>query len=693
MQLSMAGGNGKLIGNCSKQAMDLQTTVHESIRRQLWEVNALLVVQPVLAVVLVGIGAYGQRYRHHPFTRFVFLGANTLFLPIISYLTSTISLHPNYIRFSSLYEDYGEDYGDYGELAIVAQCNALSHVVFFVILASLVLVVMINTSTIVSVDDREGQSKGPPPELLIQGIWTFYLAAGGLLKLYAAEGFIIGLIFIFITPYALLCSKIGLKFYAFEMARRSSFTLGRNPGLVFVYMQKLQAQEAAHQHVDEPLVGDGAHAPPLLVMRESEEQVEKHPHGYTFKDDSETMLNKHVGLVTIDRVWQLDSMLLIATPQLKDICLSFALFKLLRCRFARYKITNGGSTGTRNFFRSLLHKVGEDERVFVVIEEELSFLHDYYYSSLPISYSNCCLPILDIILSLFTVVYCILFTLLVIANIVRKILEHGRGQQLQCKLWCIQGNLASYMSHINMGEWSFDLLPIFLVLMLAVTAEVRSLVSYICSNWTKVTLICCYINRNSSPHSLCMRKLVSSLLRCRCKLMKHWDEKMSQCSVLVPQPKTTPIVLVYRLLRVPDQRRKMEVPAAVKVSILNAVRNLINGHRLSNGAESLRQSQVGGQSFIGACNGKGTSDIILTWHIATCILEVKHPYRADHQEQGSPPNPSSTDYKIVASHLSKYCAYLVSWCPELLPDKTMHGARACTRLSRRTQSMPSPVTQ
>lgn len=116
------------------------------------------------------------------------------------------------------------------------------------------------------------------------------------------------------------------------------------------------------------------------------------------------------------------------------------------------------------------------------------------------------------------------------------------------------------------------------------------------------------------------------------------------------------------------------MPAAVKVSIINAARSVING-RLSNGAESLRRSQVG-QSFLVACNGKGTSDIIITWHIATCILEVKHPYRDDDQEQVSPPNPSSADHKTVATHLSKYCAYLVSWCPELLPDKNNEWSKS-----------------
>ena len=118
--------------------------------------------------------------------------------------------------------------------------------------------------------------------------------------------------------------------------------------------------------------------------------------------------------------------------------------------------------------------------------------------------------------------------------------------------------------------------------------------------------------------------------------------------------------------------------AAVKVCIINALRSSINNisGRLSNGVASLRRKQVG-ESFLWACDGKGTSDTILVWHIATCILEVKHPYQHD-QEQGSPPitNPN---HKIAATGLSRYCAYLVTMSPELLPDnnawsKSLHEA-------------------
>lgn len=63
--------------------------------------------------------------------------------------------------------------------------------------------------------------------------------------------------------------------------------------------------------------------------------------------------------------------------------------------------------------------------------------------------------------------------------------------------------------------------------------------------------------------------------------------------------------------------------------------------------------------------GKGAADTILAWHIATSIFEVRQP--ADHP-LGS---------KTAAVSLSQYCAYLVCYRPELLPDnaewsKTLH---------------------
>ena len=92
---------------------------------------------------------------------------------------------------------------------------------------------------------------------------------------------------------------------------------------------------------------------------------------------------------------------------LKDICLSFALFKLLRCRFARYKLTDVISTETLKFVRSVLLEDGEHERAFRMIADELYFLHDYYDSPLPVSHSGSRLTIFSMVISLLTISYCL----------------------------------------------------------------------------------------------------------------------------------------------------------------------------------------------------------------------------------------------------------------------------------------------
>nr|CAB3451872.1 unnamed protein product [Digitaria exilis] len=194
----------------------------------------------------------------------------------------------------------------------------------------------------------------------------------------------------------------------------------------------------------------------------------------------------------------------------------------------------------------------EHDRVFRVIADELSFLNDYYYSSLPVHME-----------------------------------KQGRNQ-IQCEFWC------------------------------------------------------------------------TKLQACRWKIVNHWDETIGQCSVLAlhPTARTTLFGHLRRLFHLPDKKTKVKLPTAVKVCIMDALRSAAssNGCHLGNGRTSLHRSQVG-KSFLWACNGKSTSDIILTWHIATCILEVRHPL------------PISDKNKIAATHLSRYCAYLMTWSPELLPDE------------------------
>lgn len=137
-------------------------------------------------------------------------------------------------------------------------------------------------------------------------------------------------------------------------------------------------------------------------------------------------------------------------------------------------------------------------------------------------------------------------------------------------------------------------------------------------------------------------------------------------------PRTIPLLLLRRLLGLPDLDRSVKIPPAVKACILDdaVARDIGVGQPLSNGRSSLLRSRVGGERFLWACcsgsssTTAGTSGIILTWHIATCILEVRHPYQCG----GGGGQEQLNRHKIAATHLSRYCAYLMAWYPDLLPD-------------------------
>ncbi|KAG2550123.1 hypothetical protein PVAP13_9KG238900 [Panicum virgatum] len=615
-------------------------------------VNGLTLSNAVLAGILVGIGNYGTRYRHRAFVRALFQGANTLFLPILSYVASNASTGSNV-----------------GKSPIISTCVALNHLFLVLIWAGLVHIVGINTSTIVAASKREGRISGLPMVLVVQAIWSTYLVASLITPDSYFDPDQPTMTLLPIT-FALIFAKI--TFSEFRKAQHS-FAFGCNPPLIVGHMKQLLGSKYQHGGMPDEPRAEHCCPPALIVMGEDRDKVEKGAHGFFFK----RMLCSS-GLVTIDKVWLLDDTILTSptTWRLKEVCLSFTLFKLLRCRFAGYTVAEAGFQQIRGFFLHVLLSDKDHERVHRVIRDELSFLHDYYYSSTPTHYSTLWLPIVNICISLLTLTCCLLLPGMGVGYFILE--KHSTRidltHQVICRLFCYDENSheLTLIRSAYIGNLVYDVVPVAILLVLVVLAEAREIASYICSNWTKVALFCRFVvnNHDEWQRSPRMQRWIGRVLRCKSKkLMTQWDDKMCQCSVLVMHPRRIdPVVsLVMRLLRLPDRKKNVKVPGVLKARIFNALAS--NNGLLTDPKTFLcrileEDDGIGSSSndFLWACESEGISDLLLTWHIATSILEMG--------QQGQQQLPRlSDDDKIVATHLSQYCAYLVAYVPELLlPD-------------------------
>lgn len=90
-------------------------------------------------------------------------------------------------------------------------------------------------------------------------------------------------------------------------------------------------------------------------------------------------------LVTVDKVWQCHGRLLrsngVAASRRKDLCLSFALFKLLRHHLSGYPLSETPLNKTRDFIKvGLLAAAADHERLYRVVEVKLGFLFNFYYA-------------------------------------------------------------------------------------------------------------------------------------------------------------------------------------------------------------------------------------------------------------------------------------------------------------------------
>ncbi|CAD6220142.1 unnamed protein product [Miscanthus lutarioriparius] len=351
--------------------------------------------------------------------------------------------------------------------------------------------------------------------------------------------------------------------------------------------------------------------------------------------------------ITVSDIW-LDRGI---NVQLKELSLSFALFQLLRRRFFGVSCPESKLQKTHDLiFHGLLLNVEQNYRTtFRVIEAELVFAHDHMFTSSASFNTRLGKPIIiqSIIKSVF---YCYAI------------------------LWSI-------LKHKNVSK-------VFMGLLLAL--ELLQLYVYLSSDWAKLRSICrleCSLDGTCDIGCLFWDRLP--------QLFGRWQNKIGQLSLLKDLHRrsfthdmlgTVSWCISAKILQCqetsfsrgisnpgikgPDRIRLSD---NVKLAVAQTLKR--NAGQLSNGASSLRRN--GHDRLIWACRQENHANSMLIWHIATEYCEIIHVHQSVTAEQTS----ISDDDLNIARSLSRYCAYLLAFVPELLPDHHLdttacfHGVR------------------
>ena len=468
--------------------------------------------------------------------------------------------------------------------------------------------------------------------------------------------------------WVLAAAKLVQRFVTLELAKRS-FAYGKNPTLVASYMAQILKEEEEED--------DGGGSSDLLkrcnYVVAGEEDLEKKagPDGYDLEHDAlkEAVARDDSTVVTVGKIWKLaeSDELLRKDPRLKRLCLSMALFKLLRRRLEDFPITGAE---TRNCYKLIFRGlICEDEApagsgggdtasataagaiaLFQVFDSEVQFLCEYYHSVHPVVLAS----------PFFFLANYILFPIVVWAFCLLTIILCSHGdvgyafQSLSADNYAISFGLMKMTGCIlakigsspqNLFSTVDTSITILLLLSFAYE-EVWEFVVFLLSNWFMASLLCSYASTPRWRESPLLSGIIRRILWVRNMLSQH-TVSFKQVSLLW-----------FPFCRLSSALPTKAVPVEAKKAIVTRLASAAAGSApLSNGRSVVRSDTE--LSWACGSSAGGIAEVILTWHIATALLEAKHPLPRK--------NKPGAD-REVAMALSRYCAYLVAFHPELLPD-------------------------
>lgn len=364
--------------------------------------------------------------------------------------------------------------------------------------------------------------------------------------------------------------------------------------------------------------------------------------------DHRTPLDNVDELITIEKVWKCEGRLLSSEGDphnnFKDVCLSFALFKLLRLRYAGYTLPQEAHKKTWDLIHhGLLSKEDGYKRAFRVVENELTFLFDFFYTKYSIIFQPGRLrfKLLEIIF--------VTIGISSTTSILKNYKRHDNKNQL--------GSMPNGLS--------VEVVVTSMMIISFVMVELMQFFFVGFSEWAKVIWICKYVQKKSWQENVWTERIIGAI--CRVKLMKPWEQKLHQYSFLESYSyKPCKLLNNKRMAVYIDQTRDgqrqsapIKLPEEVKQAVFHALKSNYST-KLENGQASLRVNNES-KKLLWACRLETQTQVIIVWHIATSFCEHQLPLeRSD--------SPATRRSFLVATSLSKYLAYLVSFAPSLLPD-------------------------
>lgn len=360
------------------------------------------------------------------------------------------------------------------------------------------------------------------------------------------------------------------------------------------------------------------------------------------------------GIETVDvaRIWQCKGKLLQCTSsdqggasRRRDLCLSFALFKLLRLRFAADHVGDISfpfqETKCRDFvIKGLLSDDEDLDRAFRVVEAELGFLFDFFYARYP-SIKDTLVP--D------SIVYALILATSIYTLFCPDLLRYRPPM----------GGTNIFVHGFNL-----DLLVTRLIIVWYIFLESYQFLSlFIFSDWHKVKMMCRYV-RKESWH----RAFVEIPLKVMChfNITKYWKGSIGQYFILDNvHPHPVKSFLSWISLQALDtslMTSSISLPPEARQAVLRqlkATRGEITDGRLWLYGMGVIDLDLDRDSFLGHTYAR----YIMAWHVATSICS----YGLTVEDASS---QELVKNHAVATKLSGYCAYLLAFKPDLLPEST-----------------------